>query len=321
MKDITLFQPIYQERVWGGRGLQTHLGRSLPPGKLIGESWDISDRPEARSIIAGGDLKGLTLQQALEKHSDTLMGPDYPPGQPFPLLVKWLDCRQRLSLQVHPPAKATVSLGGESKTEYWYISVAEPEAKILVGLKKGVTRPQFEAALQKNTVESLVHQIPTSPGDSMFLQSGRLHAIDAGNLILEIQENSDTTYRVYDWDRPGLDGKPRQLHIEESLQCIDWSDFEPEAIHTEPGNKEQILASCPSFRIRKFNLKPGQGILKLCRREQARLIHVVTGCLREAETGGLLKKGDNALLPYEKTIFLEAVEDTVALLTDNFYLA
>ncbi len=318
MSDITLFQPIYQERVWGGTGLQTHLGRKLMPEKRIGESWEVADRPEARSVIANGRLQGLTLQEALAKHPEFIMGPNFPPGMPFPILVKWLDCRARLSLQVHPPASVAESLGGESKTEHWYIAAAEPEASLLVGLKRGVTRPQFEAALCADALEPLIHRIPVAPGDSMFVQSGRLHAIDAGNLILEIQENSDTTYRVYDWGRSGLDGKPRQLHIEESLKCIDWNDFEPEILRPDGQKREQTLASCPNFRIRLFNIVEGAEVPGLPCGEQARLLHVVSGCLRETDSDNTFKKGDNALLPYGGSFGLEATEDSVALITDNF---
>ncbi len=318
MSNFTLFQPIYQERVWGGKGLQTHLGRTLPADKCIGESWDVSDRPEARSVITSGKLKGQTLRQALESCAPYLMGPAYPAERPFPLLVKWLDCRKRLSLQVHPPAEMAVSLDGESKTENWYIAAADAGAHILAGLKKGVTQDQFESALSENRLEALVHKIAVGAGDSMFVPSGRIHAIDAGNLILEIQENSDTTFRVYDWDRPGLDGKPRQLHLKESLQCIDWNDFEPQIIHPDNRAEEQTLADCPKFRIRRFNLNSEQEAMILPDREQTRLIHVVSGCLRETESGSLLKKGDNALLPYEESFRLKPVEETVVLLTDNF---
>ena len=223
---------------------------------------------------------------------------------------------------MHPPAEAAASLGGQSKTENWYLAATEAEAEagtnILAGLKKGVTRAEFETALRNNRLEELVHKIGVAVGDSMFVPSGRIHAIDAGNLILEIQENSDTTYRVYDWNRPGLNGKPRRLHIEESLQCIDWDDVEPKILHPDKQAREQTLADCRRFRIRLFRLKPGEEAITLPGREQARLIHVVSGCLQEMESGSRLKKGDNALLPYAESFCLQPVEETVALLTDNF---
>ncbi len=270
--------------------------------------------------MVSGKLKGQTLGQALarDKYAHYLMGPAYRAGRSFPLLVKWLDCGERLSLQVHPPAEAAASLGSQSKTENWYMAAAEDGANILAGLKKGVTRAQFEAAFRSDGLEELVHKISVAVGDSMFVPSGRIHAIDAGNLILEIQENSDSTYRVYDWNRSGLDGKPQQLHIEESLQCIDWDDVEPQILHPGKQGREQTLADCGSFRIRLFHLKPGEEAITLPAREQARLIHVVSGCLREMESGRLLKKGDNALLPYEESFCLQPAEETVALLTDNF---
>lgn len=311
--DLIRFQPIYQERVWGGRGLQSKLGRVLPEDKVIGESWEVVDRPEACSVVSGGSFEGKSLRELILSDGADIMGPDYPAEKPFPVLVKWLDCQQRLSLQVHPPADIASDLGGESKTENWYIAAAESGAAILAGLKAGVTREQFESALEDDTLEPLVHRIPVQPGDSMFVPSGRIHAIDAGNLILEVQENSDTTYRVYDWGRVGLDGKPRQLHVEQSLRSIDFGDFEPPVLHNA-----DLLADCDEFRLRRIVLNTGAEPLTFNSGEQPRLFHVVSGRLRESRTGETLTGGDNVLLPFAGGFVFEALEDTVALVTDNF---
>ncbi|HET7537894.1 MAG TPA: type I phosphomannose isomerase catalytic subunit, partial [Candidatus Didemnitutus sp.] len=198
------FDPLYQERVWGGRALADQLGRTLPTAAPIGESWEIVDRPEAQSLVRGGDSGGRTLRQVIEQHASDVMGPGWPAKKPFPILVKWLDCRERLSLQVHPPASVAGKLGGEPKTENWYIAHAGRSAAVLAGLKAGVTPDDFERALANNTAEELVERHETRAGDSLLIHSGIMHAIDAGNLILEIQQNSDTTYRVYDWGRVGL---------------------------------------------------------------------------------------------------------------------
>jgi mannose-6-phosphate isomerase len=240
--ELMSFTPLYMERVWGGRGLELKLGRKLPEGKVIGESWELVDREGEQSIVAEGTHKGKTIRELLEGGAADILGPGREGSQPFPILIKWLDCQDRLSLQVHPPAAIAPILGGEPKTENWYIADCDEDASLIVGLKQGVTREQFTQALEDNKVAACVHRFPVKPGDSILVESGRIHAIDAGNLILEIQQNSDTTYRVYDWGRVGLDGAPRQLHLEESLQSIDFNDYEPGPLKIVPG--AQTLADC-----------------------------------------------------------------------------
>lgn len=194
MRTPLFFEPIYQERVWGGSSLASALGRKLPDGKRIGESWEIVDRPEAQSVVARGPAKGKTLRRLIEEHSDEIAGPGFPKERAFPILVKWLDCRDRLSLQVHPPASVAGQLGGEPKTENWYIARAAEGASLLVGLKRGATREAFERAIKDGTVSELVHRFPVSEGHSILVRSGQIHAIDAGNLILEIQQNSEIRF-------------------------------------------------------------------------------------------------------------------------------
>jgi mannose-6-phosphate isomerase len=221
------FAPRFKDRVWGGRRLAELYGKPLPAGTPIGESWEICDRPGDASVIANGPLAGRDLRWLMEHHQAELLGPAPAQQGAFPLLIKILDARDKLSLQVHPPSAKAAALKGEPKTEMWYIADADPGALLYVGLRKGVTRADFERALAAGTVESCFHQIPVKAGDTMFLPSGRVHAIGAGLVIFEIQQNSDTTYRVYDWNRAGLDDRPRALHIRESLESIDFADFEP----------------------------------------------------------------------------------------------
>jgi len=224
-----VFHPIFKERVWGGRTLETLYGKRLPSGVPVGESWEISDRPGDESAVANGPLAGRTLRWVMEHHSADLLGDAAPAaGGRFPLLCKILDARDKLSLQVHPPAHAQQL--GEPKTEMWYIAAAEPDAELFVGLKQGMTRTAFEESISAGCVADCFHRIAVHTGDAMFLPSGRVHAIGAGLVIFEIQQNSDTTFRVYDWDRPGLDGKPRDLHVRESLQSIDFADVEPSLV-------------------------------------------------------------------------------------------
>ncbi len=315
MNNYLQFAPLYQERVWGGRGLAKHLGRSLPAGGPIGESWEIVDRPEAQSVVDGGERAGKTLRQLIATHAAEIMGPKWPANRPFPILVKWLDCSDRLSLQVHPPATIAPGLGGEPKTENWYVAQAEPGAAVLAGLKPGVDSAGFRAALQDGTAESLVYRLPTTAGDSLLIHSGVMHAIDAGNLILEIQQNSDTTYRVYDWGRVGLDGKPRTLHIEQSLASLEANTaVTPQLVRT--AEAMAVLAECREFRITRHRLVRG-GKLAFKAGEQARIFSVVEGQLTAAD-GTVIARGANVVLPYAGEFSFTASADSVVLVTDGF---
>ena len=256
---IIRFSPIYQTRVWGGRVLYSRFGRQLPDDKLpFGESWEISARKEADSAVVSGSLRGKTLTQLWE-NSETrsdIFGPLAPNEEQFPLLCKILDARDKLSIQVHPPASVAERLGGEPKTEVWYVADAEPGACLYVGLRDGIAMEELRAAIEEGTAEVCVHAIPVKTGEHIFIPSGRLHAIGAGLLIYEIQQNSDTTYRVYDWNRPGLDGTMRQLHVKESMQCIDFEDVEPEM--DEPDGV--LLTNCKHFRLERHVVDPGNSV-------------------------------------------------------------
>lgn len=308
MKHI-LFSPVYQERVWGGNNFESKLGRSLPASKVIGESWEIVDRPEAQSTTAAGK----TIRELITADPEGIMGAGWAAERRFPILVKWLDCQEMLSLQVHPPADIALSLNGEPKAESWYVAAAEPHATLIAGLKQGVTREDFEAGLKSNNLEPLVHTIPVKAGESIFIPSGRIHAIGGGNLILEIQQNSDTTYRVYDWGRVGLDGTPRELHIEQSLQSFDFNDFEPNTLKT--GNTSQVLAKSDVFDLNKVVRSAGQTLSFAA--GQPRILSVVKGALKLAE-GSELKRGDNALLPAKDAFDYQVTEDSELLVTENF---
>lgn len=313
MPEVLIFRPIYQERVWGGRALETALGRALPEVRPVGESWEIVDRPEAQSVVAWGKYAGRTLRQVIATHAATIMGPKWPAEKPFPMLVKWLDCRERLSLQVHPPAAVAGELKGEPKTENWYIAATGQGAQLIVGLKRGVTRAQFEQAIATQTLEECVHRFPVAAGDSILVHSGQVHAIDAGNLILEIQQNSDTTYRVYDWGRVGLDGKPRQMHFEQSLRSIDWKDFEPKPVRAAPTSG--VIADCQEFSIKRTVLGAGER-LHVSGGEQPRILSVVSGSVKGG--GVTLPRGANALLPYGAAFAFVAETTSIVLVSENF---
>jgi mannose-6-phosphate isomerase len=304
------------ERVWGGRALESKLGRKLPQSKTIGESWEIVDRSNEQSIVACGPLAGKTLREIIESYGAEIMGPDCDPKEPFPILVKWLDCRKRLSLQVHPSAKIAGKLNGKPKAEHWYIASADENASIIVGLRSGVDREVFERMLAEGQVEDCLRFLPTAKGDSIFVENGCMHAIGSGNLILEVQQNSDTSYRIHDWNRTGLDGNPRKLHVSESLQSINFNTSGAKLIKENSG--DQTLADCDEFRIRKFDLAPGDDAILFPANEQARLIHVVSGSLRAQPSGQILQSSRNYLQPYVTELSLVAETEAKVLVTDQF---
>jgi mannose-6-phosphate isomerase len=243
------FRPFLMERVWGGRGLSEKLGRWLPPGALIGESWELVDRETEQSVVANGAPDGTTLHDLWTRHHREVFG-DMVESPRFPLLAKILDARETLSVQVHPPASVAAELGGEPKSEMWYVLDATADASLFAGFRNGTTRADFERSLADGSVGELLHCIPVRAGDAIYIPSGRCHAIGAGCLLIEIQQSSDTTYRAFDWNRPGLDGRPRALHIDESLRSIDFSDHEP-ALARQSG--EEIVA-CDHFRTERWKL-------------------------------------------------------------------
>lgn len=246
------FEPIAMERVWGGRRLEEFSGQNLPAEVPFGELWVVCDREEAQSRVEDGSFSGQTLHELWTNERERVFGRAYLgyPSKRFPLLLKILDASEKLSVQVHPPLHRALDLRGEPKTEVWYFLESSPNANIYAGLKKGITRAEFEELLQTGNVEPALHDIPVRTGESIFIPSGRVHAIGAGNVIIEIQQNSDTTYRVFDWNRVGLDGKPRALHIDESMASIDFEDFEPAV----KKSSERIVADCPFFHVEKTSL-------------------------------------------------------------------
>src|SRR5579862_48404 len=213
------FKPIMMERVGGGNNLEALFGKKIPPGKIIGESWELSDRPEAQSVVDGGPFDGWTLRQLIEKYPREILG-DLPDTGRFPLLLKYVDAGDKLSVQVHPDDAGAKKYNDLGKSECWVIVRAEPGAKIVRGLKAGTTREAYMQAVSENHVEEVLHSFEPKVGDVVALPAGMVHAIGAGLVVAEIQQNSDLTFRIYDYGRMGLDGKPRKLHVEEALEAI-----------------------------------------------------------------------------------------------------
>lgn len=306
MEPLT-FSPIYMERVWGGRELERVYGRTLPaPGVPFGESWEIVDREKEQSIVNHGAFLGKSLHELWTSHREEIFGVEFADHPRFPILIKVLDARDDLSIQVHPPVDLAAGLGGEPKTEMWFIADCAPDAKLYVGLKHGITRADFEKSIADGSVADCVHAICPQPGDSIFIASGRLHAIGAGFLIHEIQQNSDTTYRVFDWNRLGLDGKARELHVSESLASIDFNDFEP-AMDLPAGDQ---LAACEYFKTDRKVLAAGEEIGNPDV-DRFSILSVVDGEL-ESSGGRRFGKGSFILQPRQGSS-IKALEATTVL--------
>lgn len=218
-----IFSPDYKERVWGGQKLNTVLGKEIPFDHT-GESWEIACHDNGQSVVKNGEYKGLTMEQLLEAHGKDIIGKTFAKGDKFPLLIKFIDAKDKLSVQVHPEDDyAFEHENGElGKSEAWYILQANEGSKLVAGIKDGVTKEIFEEKLKSNQLEEVLNEVEVKAGDVLDIPAGLLHAIGDGILLAEIQQNSDTTYRVYDWGRVGLDGNPRELHVKKSIDVIDF---------------------------------------------------------------------------------------------------
>ncbi|HYY14508.1 MAG TPA: type I phosphomannose isomerase catalytic subunit [Chthoniobacterales bacterium] len=281
------FEPVFQERIWGGRKLAELFGKPLPAGKRIGESWEIVDRQEAQSVVANGPLEGKTLHQLWLEDRDSVFG-NVPDAPRFPLLIKLLHAEDKLSLQVHPPPEIAAKLGAEPKTEFWYVAAADPGAEIFVGFRNSMTRKQFEKSLRAASVADHVHTIRVTAGDAMFLPAGRFHAVGAGCVLVEIQQNSDTTYRVFDWNRKDDSGNHRPLHLAQALESINFKDVAPTL--TEP--KGDLLVRYELFEIQKWKLDQPREVTP---RGQFAIVCCLTGSLCCADVD--LGPGEFLLLP------------------------
>jgi mannose-6-phosphate isomerase len=254
------FEPILKELIWGGRRLESVLGKSLGPGDHYAESWELADHGDDVSRVAEGPLEGTGLRDLIRERGRELLGPALGPRDQFPLLVKFLDAHQALSVQVHPDDALGRKLADDNgKTEAWVVIHAEPGGLIYAGLRPGVTRDAFAAAIEAGTVEPLLHRFHPEPGDCILIPAGTVHAIGAGVVLAEIQQMSDATFRVYDWGRLGADGKPRPLHVAQALESTNYEagPVDPVRPEVEParGGTRERLARCPYFAFERLRLE------------------------------------------------------------------
>lgn len=293
------FKPEMKERVWGGRSLE-QFGLELPEGP-IGEGWMIGDHPNGTTKVINGELAGLGLDEIREKYGSSVFGAKgYSANSRFPLLIKLLDCNDDLSVQVHPGNDyARLPQGELGKTEMWYVLDAKPDAKIIYGLKPGVTRESFSQAIADNRIMDSLQEVEASAGDSFYIPAGTVHALCAGVLVAEIQQNSDTTYRLYDYDRPGLDGKPRELHIEDSLEVTAYDNSGATRMKTEvSGPNEWLrLASSPYFIVEKGVAKDSWPLPSMPDSFTILVVCDGTGTLEWSDGSIGLERGNCFLLP------------------------
>ena len=248
------FQPLFRDYLWGGRRLETTLGKSLPPGPHWAESWEVVDHGADQSIVADGPWAGRTLHSLIAEFPEQLLGG---PATCFPLLFKFLDAQRVLSLQVHPndAQAATLTPPDLGKTEAWVVLDAAPGAKLYVGLQLGTTQIEFRDALEAGEAEQMMHSFEPSAGDCVLVRAGTPHAIGAGLLVAEIQQASNTTFRLHDWNRVDDNGKPRPLHIEQGLEVLDFQcgPIQPQTPQATVESQRERLVDCDKFVLDRLH--------------------------------------------------------------------
>ncbi len=245
------FEPLFKERIWGGRKLKSYFGKDLPENTRIGESWEVSAVSGSVSVVSNGFLKGNNLNELTEIYMDELLGGNVYErfGTEFPLLVKFIDASDILSLQVHPGDDLALERHGTmGKTEMWYVIQADKDASLVSGFSRDVTREEFLERLNGKTLPQILNIEKVAPGDVFYIPAGRIHAIGKGVLLAEIQQSSDITYRVYDWDRLDDKGESRELHVDLSLDAIDFKKYENyKTIYEKRRNELSLLANSRYF--------------------------------------------------------------------------
>ena len=320
-----VFEPILKRIRWGGRRLGSVLKKPIGEHADYAESWEIADHGGDQSIVSEGNYRGQTLQQLVKNHGSELFGAERICKQ-FPLLIKFLDAHDRLSLQVHPDDELAVKHDPleNGKTEAWVILETVPGSRLYAGLKEGVGRDELDSALRAGTAENLLHSFTVTAGDCVFIPAGTVHAIGEGILLAEIQQMSDITFRLFDWGRLGSDGEPRELHIEDGLAATDFargpvSRVLPQTISERDGHRLEELVRGEYFVIRRHTLE-NQASATVSPDNRFHVLMVVDGavtlnCAGETMT---LDRGRTVLVPAEcdGEVRLEAHDGAVVV--DSF---
>ncbi len=296
--------PIFKEKIWGGRMMEKLLNKKLPPGKLIGESWELSDYHDDITRVLNGPLTGVSLDQLFRERPEELLGRTPAANEEFPMLTKFIDSNRLLSLQVHPPdSYARVHDGENGKTECWYVVYAEPGATVIRNLVPGTTPSVFRAGVESGRgIEEMVRHCEVKTGDFLFMPTGVVHAICEGTVILEIEQNSDMTYRLFDWGRVGDDGKPRPTHLDKGMEVINFADNSPDKLEgllrRQGGNRVTHMCSCRYFSVEVLELE------STCRQDTGStsfvVLTLVEGSASIADESSIeveVKTGDTVLLP------------------------
>jgi mannose-6-phosphate isomerase len=298
------FHPYLRPMVWGGRRLGEVLGKPLPTADAYGESWEVSDHPAHRSVIAAGPRAGRTLRDLMEHERAALLGPSATAYDVFPWLVKLLDAWDWLSVQVHPDEEAVKRLwpGEGSKTEAWFVLDAAPGGKIYAGLLPGVGERELRAALAAGTVAECLHRFEPRSGDCLFLPAGTVHAVGGGVLMAEVQQTSDATFRLFDWNRRDAQGQSRKLHIEESIASIHWQNGPVRPVRVadygsaEAGPLSQALVQCRYFALEYVRQREAFWCGGVGRTQTAVVLHGAAR-LESAEGEQDVRTGDTLLFP------------------------
>lgn len=300
-----VFTPLLKTRVWGGETLKSRAPGA--PADPVGESWELADHGADVTVVAEGEYSGQSLRQLFAADRRGLCGDAIDPASPgiFPLMLKLIDPQSDLSVQVHPgDAYAGRQKAGElGKTEAWYVLEAAPGGKLYLGLRPGTTRDDFAAALRGGEAAGLLHAVEVSAGDVVHLPAGRIHALGAGVRIAEIQQNSDTTYRVFDWNRVGLDGKPRELHVDHALAVSDFAAGGPDKCAPvavkQPGCARERYVACDKFSFDKLSRFEGRPVRLDTRGETFHILTVAAGEITVTAGGRSVRRGrwDSALVP------------------------
>ncbi len=250
------FRPLFKRTIWGGRRLGEQLGKPIGGESDYAESWEVVDHGADQSVVENGPLAGGSLAELIAEHSSWLLGEDHHCRE-FPLLLKYLDCNRVLSVQVHPDDAygARMSTPDLGKTEAWYIVASLPDSLVYAGLKSGVDQPTLRRAVEAGETEQLLHSFHPHPGDCVFIPAGTVHALGSGLLVAEIQQSSDTTFRLFDWNRVDAEGKPRTLHVDQALEVTDYRSGPVQPRKSDPAVAGwQCLVECEKFVLRSLEL-------------------------------------------------------------------